>query len=49
MPVLSRFCNPAHWRLKECVEAWCEIEAQGYRGWLQRDNLWGVYAFERLD
>ena len=36
-------------RLKECVEAWCEIEAQGYRGWLQRDNLWGVYAFERLD
>ena len=25
-----------------------EIEAQGYRGWLQREN-WGVYAFERLD
>ncbi|MCH1568450.1 MAG: aspartyl-trna synthetase [Alphaproteobacteria bacterium] len=36
-------------RLKECAEAWCEIETQGYRGWLQRDNLWGVYAFEELD
>ena len=36
-------------RLKECADSWCEIEAQNYRGWLQRDNLWGVYGFERLD
>ena len=36
-------------RLKECADSWCEIEAQHYRGWLQRDNLWGVYGFERLD
>ena len=36
-------------RLRECAGSWCEIEAEGYRGWLQRDNLWGVYAFEQLD
>ena len=36
-------------RLKECVDGWCEIDAQGHRGWMQRDMLWGVYPFERLD
>jgi SH3-like domain-containing protein len=29
-------------RLHECREAWCRIEAGGFRGWIARDDIWGV-------
>ena len=35
--------------LLECADEWCRIDAQGYRGWLKRDEVWGVYAGEKLD
>lgn len=33
-------------RLEECDGDWCEIDLKGHEGWLRRDALWGVYAFE---
>jgi SH3-like domain-containing protein len=35
-------------RLLECEGAWCRIEAQGYRGWLKRDEFWGTYPDEAV-
>jgi SH3-like domain-containing protein len=35
-------------RLLECRGAWCRIEAQGVRGWLQRGEMWGVYPDEQV-
>lgn len=32
--------------LERCRSGWCRVEAQGYRGWVETDTLWGVYASE---
>ncbi|MGE0714040.1 MAG: SH3 domain-containing protein [Alphaproteobacteria bacterium] len=36
-------------RLLECDPGWCRVEAQGYRGWLKRTELWGVYPGEKIE
>ena len=33
-------------RLLECRNAWCRIEADSLKGWLRRDEIWGVYPDE---
>ena len=35
-------------RLLECRGAWCRVEAHDVRGWLQRGEIWGVYADETV-
>lgn len=32
--------------LLECRDRWCRIEAQNIKGWLGRDEIWGVYPEE---
>jgi SH3-like domain-containing protein len=33
--------------LERCRTGWCRVEAQGYRGWVRTQTLWGVYPDER--
>ena len=33
-------------RLLECRGAWCRVEANDFKGWLRRSEVWGVYADE---
>lgn len=35
--------------LKACEDDWCKVDAQGYKGWILRKNLWGVYDSEKFD
>lgn len=35
-------------RLVECRGPWCRVEAQGIKGWLKRDEVWGVYPDESV-
>ncbi len=40
--------------LNVCPELWCQITAEGpegqrYRGWLQRDTLWGILEGEAVE
>lgn len=28
--------------IAHCNPAWCELKADGYKGWLKRDELWGL-------
>lgn len=35
-------------RLLECRGPWCRVEAQGIKGWLKRDEVWGVYPDESV-
>ena len=35
-------------KLVELQGPWCRIEAAGYRGWVRRDEVWGVFADETL-
>ena len=32
--------------LSRCDPDWCEVKAHGYRGWLERDQIWGLEAGE---
>ncbi len=34
--------------LSECRDQWCRLDANGYRGWLPRNQFWGVYPGESL-
>ena len=36
-------------RLRQCAEDWCEIEADGYRGWVRKTAIWGVDPDEVID
>lgn len=36
-------------RLEECDGPWCEVSADGVKGWLPRAVLWGVTSDEVLD
>ena len=35
-------------RLLQCEAVWCRIDADGYRGWLKRDEFWGTYPDEKV-
>ena len=28
--------------VSKCDPAWCEVKAGGYKGWLKRDEVWGL-------
>ncbi len=36
-------------RLLECEAIWCRVKIAGFKGWLMRDQIWGVYQDERVD
>lgn len=33
-------------KLLECDPVWCKVDTGGVSGWLQRDEIWGVYPNE---
>jgi SH3-like domain-containing protein len=35
--------------VKHCTGAWCEISCDGFDGWIQQNELWGVYPNEKVD
>lgn len=35
--------------IKNCHGSWCEVEANGYKGYLPRQELWGTYPGEDFD
>jgi SH3-like domain-containing protein len=45
-PIVARAEPGVVARLVECRDDWCHIEAGGYRGWLQRGDVWGVLPGE---
>ncbi|SNR83708.1 MULTISPECIES: SH3 domain-containing protein [unclassified Azospirillum] len=36
-------------RLVSCKGDWCEVEIQGYNGWMERGDFWGVRPDEKLE
>jgi len=34
--------------LDRCDREWCYLKVASYKGWLRRENIWGVYADEVL-
>src|SRR5215470_6757535 len=46
--IVARLAPGVIGRLLECEAAWCRIDADGYRGWLKRDEFWGTYPDEKV-
>jgi SH3-like domain-containing protein len=36
-------------KLLELKGGWCRVEAGGFRGWLRRDEIWGVFPDETVE
>lgn len=36
-------------QILKCNKTWCRIAAAGYKGWLKRDQIWGVYPNEEIE
>lgn len=34
--------------LLDCRDTWCRVELQGMKGWLKRNEVWGVYPTEAV-
>jgi SH3-like domain-containing protein len=35
--------------VKNCSGTWCQISGKGFDGWIQQNELWGVYPGEKID
>ena len=47
-PIVARIEPGVIARLIELQGPWCHIEAGGFKGWVQRAEVWGVYPDETL-
>jgi SH3-like domain-containing protein len=47
-PAVARLSQGMVGQVRECVEAWCFIEVEGYEGWVKRSSSWGLYPNEKL-
>lgn len=36
-------------KVDRCQEGWCRISGSGFSGWIDREQLWGVYPNEDID
>jgi SH3-like domain-containing protein len=48
-PVVARAEAGVIAKLLQLKGGWCRIEAGGYRGWVRRDEVWGVFPQETLE
>jgi SH3-like domain-containing protein len=35
--------------LHKCQGEWCQVDLKGYKGWMLRSEMWGVYANEKFE
>lgn len=35
--------------IEDCDPVWCRVEVRNYRGWLRRDEVWGLYPDEVIE
>lgn len=45
-PIAAAFELGVVARLGSCGAAWCRISSGGYRGWVEKDAIWGVFPDE---
>jgi SH3-like domain-containing protein len=36
-------------KLLQCRDTWCRVEVSGFRGWLPREEFWGVRDGEKVE
>lgn len=48
-PVLARLEGDVLAAVKSCTGAWCHLVGNGFDGWVEQVDLWGVYPNEKID
>ena len=36
-------------KIKICLKNWCKISFDKYNGWINKENLWGIYKYETIN
>lgn len=44
--VVAKFSRDVVAELGKCTLQWCQVKADGNKGWAPKDSLWGVYPHE---
>jgi SH3-like domain-containing protein len=47
-PIVARVEPGVIAAILECRDSWCRLETAGFRGWVQRGEIWGVYPNEAI-
>ena len=47
--IVARFEKDAIAEIKKCDVDWCQLMASGYKGWVPKTSLWGIYEKELKD
>ncbi len=48
-PPLARLQRGVIVNLLKCRDDWCQVRISGFKGWIQRHLLWGVYSQETVE
>lgn len=47
-PAVARLVRGVVAQLESCGKTWCQVEVDGYDGWLRREGIWGLRDGETL-
>jgi len=48
-PVVARLQVGVLGAVKSCTGTWCQISGVGFDGWIEQNELWGVYPDEKIE
>jgi SH3-like domain-containing protein len=48
-PVNARLQVGVLGAVKHCTGTWCQISGSGFDGWIEQNELWGVYPDEKIE
>jgi SH3-like domain-containing protein len=48
-PVMARLEVGVLGTVKACTGSWCRLVGKGFDGWVEQDDLWGVYPNEKIE
>ena len=48
-PVIAKLEVGVMGAVKACTGTWCRIAGKNFEGWVEQDDLWGVYPNEKIE
>jgi SH3-like domain-containing protein len=48
-PVLAKLAAGVLGTVKACTGTWCHLAGKNFDGWVEQDDLWGVYPNEKIE
>ena len=48
-PIMARLQHGVLATVKRCQNNWCRLTGEGFDGWIEESQLWGVYPNEKVE